>query len=107
MAQKRLAIVGGGYIGIELTKGLDATMDVTLVEPRDHFVHAPAMIRSLVDPALHDTALIPYDRLLKKGTLVKDSATAITGDGVTLASGGSVAADYIVMATGASIGGGF
>ncbi|MEM9710185.1 MAG: FAD-dependent oxidoreductase [Pseudomonadota bacterium] len=107
MAKASVVIIGGGYVGAELAKGLEDSLDVTLVEPKEAFVHAPAMLRTLVEPALLDEALIPYDRLLKKGRLVKDRATAVDGDGVTLASGDKISADYIVVATGASNGSAF
>ncbi|WP_283643720.1 NAD(P)/FAD-dependent oxidoreductase [Marinovum algicola] len=99
---KRIAIIGGGYIGAELAKSLDNTAEVTLIEPRSHFVHAPAMIRAVVDPALLDRALIPYDRLLKNGRVLRARANGIDADGVTLDDGQRVAADYIVVATGSS-----
>ena len=99
---KRIAIVGGGYIGAELAKSLDDIADVTLIEPRSHFVHAPAMIRAVVDPSLLDRALIPYDRLLKNGRVLRARANGIDAKGVTLDNGQRVEADYIVVATGSS-----
>lgn len=99
---KQIAIVGGGYIGAELAKALDDKAAVTLIEPNSHFVHAPAMIRAVVTPALLDQALIPYDNLLSKGKTVQARATGIDVDGVTLDSGEKIAADYIVVATGSS-----
>lgn len=99
---KRIAIVGGGYIGVDLAKSLDDTAEVTLIEPRSHFVHAPAMIRAVVDPSLTDRALIPYDRLLTRGRVVRARATGIDADGVTLEDGQRVEADFIVVATGSS-----
>ncbi len=99
---KRIAIVGGGYIGADLAKSLDDTAEVTLIEPRSHFVHAPAMIRAVVDPSLTDRALIPYDRLLTNGRVVRARATGIDATGVTLDDGQRVEADYIVVATGSS-----
>ena len=101
MSQK-IAIVGGGYIGAELAKSLDDTAEVTLIEPRSHFVHAPAMIRAVVDPSLLDRALIPYDRLLTNGRVIASKATAIDAEGVTLEDGTRVEADQIVVATGSS-----
>ena len=101
MSQK-IAIVGGGYIGAELAKSLDDTADVTLIEPRSHFVHAPAMIRAVVDPSLLDRALIPYDRLLTNGRVIESKATVIDAEGVTLEDGTRVEADQIVVATGSS-----
>ena len=38
---KRIIIVGGGYVGVQLAKALDGKADVTLVEPRSHFVTCP------------------------------------------------------------------
>ena len=99
---QRIAIVGGGYLGAKLAKSLDDLADVTLIEPRSHFVHAPAMIRAVVDPTLTDRALIPYDRLLKKGRVLRARASGIDAGGVTLDDGQRVEADYIVVATGSS-----
>ena len=97
---KHIVIVGGGYIGTDLAKSLEHEADITLIEPRSHFVHAPAMIRAVVDPAVLDRALIPYDRLLNAGRIVHSHATQIDASGVTLANGERIAADYIVVATG-------
>ncbi|MEM7117118.1 MAG: FAD-dependent oxidoreductase [Chloroflexota bacterium] len=102
MKKAKLAIVGGGYIGTDLAKSLDAVMDVTLIERASHFTHAPAMIRAMIEPEILDRALIPYDRLLSNGRILQGEAVAVDGGGVTLSDGGYVAADYIVMATGAA-----
>ena len=99
---KHIAIIGGGYIGAELAKSLDDTANITLIEPRSHFVHAPAMIRALVDPSLIDRSLIPYDKLLKNGQVIGACATGIDEGVVTLDNGQRVEADYIVVATGSS-----
>lgn len=99
---KRIAIVGGGYLGTGIAKGLDQHADVTLIEQKSHFVHTPAMIRAVVDPSIVDQALIPYDKLLKRGRVVQDRAESIDAEGVTLAGGERVDADFIVVATGSS-----
>ena len=100
--RKRLTIVGGGYLGSDLAKSLDSEMEVTLIERATHFTHAPAMIRAMVQPALLDQALIPYDGLLKHGHVVRGEAVSVDAAGVTLADGARVEADYIVLATGSS-----
>ncbi|SFS44912.1 NADH dehydrogenase, FAD-containing subunit [Sulfitobacter marinus] len=97
---KRIAIVGGGYIGAELAKALDGKADVTLIETQSHFVHTPAMIRAVVQPQLLDRALIPYDRLLQHGNVRRARAIGVDAQGVTLEGGERVDADYIVVATG-------
>lgn len=99
MSQK-IAIIGGGYVGAKLAKAFDDTAQVTLIEPRSHFVHAPAMIRAVVDPSLLDRALIPYDRLLTNGRIIASRATGIDAKGVTLDDGTRVEADQIVVSTG-------
>ncbi len=97
---KRIIIVGGGYVGVQLAKALDSKADVTLIEPRSHFVHAPAMIRSVVDPQVLDKALIPYDDLLRNGQVLRARAKSISAAGVTLEDGTEVPGDFIVVATG-------
>lgn len=104
MTKTSIVIVGGGYIGAELAKGLETNFDVTLVEPRERFVHAPAMLRALVDSTVRDKALIPYDKLLTKGRWVQSKATEIKADTVVTADGQEIKADYIVLSPGASNG---
>ncbi|MEM1288127.1 MAG: FAD-dependent oxidoreductase [Pseudomonadota bacterium] len=105
MSKPSLVVVGGGYIGVELAQGLQDVFNVTLVEPRDVFVHAPAMLRSLVDPSVRQSALIPYDKALSTGKLVKARATEIKADAVMTDTGETLAADYVVLCPGASNGG--
>lgn len=97
---KRVIVVGGGYAGAALARTLDGQADVVLVEARDRFVHNVAAIRAIVEPSLFEKIAIPYDRLLKRGKLVRGRATAVTGKGVTLASGDKLEGDAVVIATG-------
>lgn len=99
---KRIVIIGGGYLGADLATSLDKSADITLIEPRSHFVAAPAMIRAVVDPSLLDRALIPYDKLLKNGKVIKARAVGIDETGVELHNGQRIDADHIVVATGSS-----
>lgn len=97
---KRVVIVGGGYAGTALAHALDAVADVVLVEPRDRFVHNVAAIRAVVQPELFEQIAIPYDRLLKRGRVVRGRAVSVTGKSVTLADGRQLDADIVVVATG-------
>ena len=99
---KRVIIVGGGYAGTALARALDSALDVVLVEPREAFMHNVAAIRALVEPGLVDRIILPYGRLLTRGRIVRDRVTAVSEGGVTLASGGSLAGDYVVLATGST-----
>ena len=97
---KHIAIIGGGYLGFRLAKAMENKANVTLIEPRSHFVHSIAMARAVVEPSIFEDSLIPYDKLLKKGTWVQARAASVDDCGVTLEDGRRVDADYIVVATG-------
>jgi apoptosis-inducing factor 2 len=96
---KRVIVVGGGYAGTALARTLDKVAEVQLVDARDRFVHNVAAIRGVVDPSLLDRILIPYDRLLRRGSVLQGIVTGVSGGGVTLA-GGQIEGDVVVVATG-------
>jgi NADH dehydrogenase FAD-containing subunit len=97
---KRVVIIGGGYAGTKLARALDEAAEVVLVEPRDAFVHNVAAIRAIVEPALLDRLIIPYDRLLSRGKVLQDRAVGLGEREVKLAARGALEADVIVVATG-------
>lgn len=99
---KRVIIIGGGYAGTTLARALDADFDVVLVEPRDAFVHNVAAIRAIVDQDLIGRIILPYDRLLQRGRIVRDRVLSVAEGAVKLTSGESLSGDAIVLATGST-----
>lgn len=99
---KRVIIIGGGYAGTQLARALDPSADVTLIEPREAFVHNVGAIRAIVEPSLLDSLILPYTHLLKRGCVVRDRAIAIQDNAVKLASGQTIMGEVIVIATGSS-----
>ncbi|GAA4597926.1 NAD(P)/FAD-dependent oxidoreductase [Actinoplanes octamycinicus] len=95
-------MVGGGYGGIAAARDLDDVADVTLVEPRETFVHNVAALRAAVDPDWAEKIFLRYDGLLSRGRVVRSRASLITPGQVVLESGDRLDADYIVLATGAT-----
>jgi NADH dehydrogenase FAD-containing subunit len=95
-------VLGGGYGGINTAKALDEIADVTLVDPKDAFVHNVAAWRALVEPEWLDRIFLPYEHLLARGTFVRDRAVEVDGRHITLASGATLDPDYLVLATGSS-----
>jgi NADH dehydrogenase FAD-containing subunit len=73
-----------------------------LVDPKDAFVHNVGSLRALVDPEFLPKIFLPYDRLLANGRVVHHRATEVSAHRVVLASGETIAADYVVLATGSS-----
>jgi NADH dehydrogenase FAD-containing subunit len=94
------AVIGGGYAGVGVAKALDEDLDVVLVEPKDAFVHNIGALRALVEPTFLPKIFFPYERLLANGRVVRDRAVEVSARHVVLASGETIAADYIVLATG-------
>ena len=100
--RRKLVVVGGGYGGTRLARGLDKDMDVVLVERRDRFVHNIGAIRAVTDPSWLDAIILPYSGLLERGQIVHDEVTGVRSGSVTLRDAGELAADYIVLAVGSS-----
>jgi NADH dehydrogenase FAD-containing subunit len=98
---RTVAIVGGGYGGAAVAKALDEHATVILIDPKDAFVNAAGSLRALTRPEeWADRIFFPYDTLLKNGGHIREYAASVDPQGVTLASGERVEADYIVLATG-------
>lgn len=101
-SQPSVVVIGGGYGGINVAKALDGHAAVTLVEPKDAFVHNIAALRSVVQPDFLPRMFLPYNHLLSHGAVVRDRAVRVDGRTVELASGRRLAPDIIVLATGSS-----
>jgi apoptosis-inducing factor 2 len=101
-ARPTVAVIGGGYGGIAVASGLDEVADVTLVEPKDAFVHNVAAWRALVEPEWLERIFFPYSGLLRNGRVVHQRAAQVEPGRVGLASGEEIIADYIVLATGST-----
>lgn len=97
---RTVAVIGGGYGGAAVAKALDQETEVVLVEPKDAFVHSAGALRALVRPDWAENIFFPYDRLLRRGRVVRERAASVDPDGVTLTSGGRIDADFLVLATG-------
>jgi apoptosis-inducing factor 2 len=97
-----VVVIGGGYGGINVARALDYHAHVTLVEPKDAFVHNIAALRALVEPTWLPRIFLPYDHLLEHGTVLRDRASHVDAEQIVLASGQRLRPDFIVLATGSS-----
>lgn len=97
-----VTVVGGGYAGAAVAKALDDVAEVTMIEPRDGFVHNVAALRGLVDPDWAKRLFLPYDQLLRNGRVVRDHAVRMDSASVMIGSGEWITGDYTVIATGSS-----
>lgn len=93
MNSKNVAVIGGGFIGIETVENLkEAGYNVTLIEAADQIMRT-------FD---YDMAQILHKELLDKGVnvILKDKVTAFDKDTVILESGKKVEAQAVVLAIG-------
>jgi sulfide dehydrogenase [flavocytochrome c] flavoprotein subunit len=107
-AKARVVVIGGGYGGATAARYVrllsDHKIDVVLVEPNDAFISCP--LSNLVVGGSRQLADLttPYTALTRAHgiTVVKDTATAIdpARRSVTLARGGSIAYDKLVLSPG-------
>jgi apoptosis-inducing factor 2 len=101
-AKPVVAVLGGGYAGVNVAKSLDDVAEVLLIEPKDAFVHNVAALRALVAPSWLPRIYLPYAGLLGHGRVIRDRAAKVDTGRVELASGEVIQPDYIVLATGSA-----
>ena len=102
----RVVVVGGGYGGATAAKYVKMwapDIDVTLIESNDYFVSCPMSNMVLGGNAQMNQITFSYDGLRSRGIRVlKDTAIALDAakKQVTLASGGSVPYDRVIVSPG-------
>ncbi len=101
-ARPVVAVLGGGYAGVNVAKALDDVAEVLLIEPKEAFVHNVAALRALVAPSWLPRIYLPYAGLLGNGRVIAGRAAKVDAGRVELASGEAIQADYIVLATGSA-----
>lgn len=90
---KDVAVVGGGFIGVEVAENLRlAGFNVTLVEAADQ----------IMAPFDYDMVQILHKEMMDKGVhlIVNDGISKVDDDAIVLASGKKVMAQAVVMAIG-------
>lgn len=98
----RVIVIGGGYGGITVARGLDPIADVILVEKTEQFVHHAAALRGVVDKVWGQTMFMPYEYLLKRGQVVRGTVAKVEGTTVHIYGQDPIEADYVVFATGST-----
>jgi sulfite dehydrogenase len=102
----RVVVVGGGYGGATAAKYVKMwapDIDVTLIESNDYFVSCPISNLVLGGNAQMNQITFSYDGLRSRGIRVlRDTAMAVDAakKQVTLASGGSVPYDRVIVSPG-------
>ena len=98
----RVIVIGGGYGGITVAKGLDPIADVVLIERNDRFIHHAAALRAAVDDVWAQAIFMPYSYLLNRGKVVQGNVSRVEGNTVYVYGQEPIEGDYVVLATGSS-----
>ncbi|KAJ7256479.1 hypothetical protein B0H12DRAFT_1183179 [Mycena haematopus] len=108
---KNVVVLGGSFAGLELVKGLAATLPtgykVVFIEKNSHMNFSFNFPRFSVVPGYEHTAFIPYDGIGKNMpaglvTRIQDTVIGLTDTHVLLASGREIDYEYLAIATGSS-----
>ena len=98
----KVVVVGGGYGGVTVAKGLDPVADVILIEQKDQFVHHAAALRAAVDEVWEHAIFMPYSNLLKNGQVIQGVVSSVTGTTVHVFGHDPIEADYVILASGST-----
>jgi NADPH-dependent 2,4-dienoyl-CoA reductase/sulfur reductase-like enzyme len=104
----RVVVIGGGFAGATAAKYIrmwsDGKIDVTLIEPREHFVSCPMSNLVIGGSKTIEFITHRYDRLATRHgvKLVRDTATAVDTEKRTVrtAGGQTLAYDRLIVAPG-------
>eukprot|EP01103_Thecamoeba_quadrilineata_P000034 TRINITY_DN10020_c0_g1_i1.p1 TRINITY_DN10020_c0_g1~~TRINITY_DN10020_c0_g1_i1.p1 ORF type:complete len:378 (-),score=79.88 TRINITY_DN10020_c0_g1_i1:52-1185(-) len=99
--KKRVVIIGGGFSGITLAKKLQGTFDVTLIDKKDYFESTPSLPMTLVKPNHLVKIRCPYQKFLKKCTILTEEVRSLRKGQVIIGDGVSIDYDFLCIGTGA------
>lgn len=97
----RIVVVGAGFAGVRVAKGLEEDADVTLVAPTDRFVYLPMIHEVLSETSLPRTVTRPLDDILEQAEHVYGRAERVDGDELVTVDGDRYPFDTLVVAVGA------
>lgn len=110
-ANIKVVVVGGNIAGINTAKALESKgFAVTILEPREFAWISFAAFRASASPdsSWSKRMTVPLDRILKRGKVVRGTATGVNPTEKTVSytdaqgAEGSLSFDYLVIATGAT-----
>jgi NADH dehydrogenase len=108
MTRPKVVIVGGGFGGLACARKLDGKdVDVTLVDRENYFTFSPLLYEvatSLLNPT--DIAF-PLRKMFRSSPNIRFQQSLVTnvdpeGRTISTSDGGTISADYLVLASGAS-----
>eukprot|EP00121_Abeoforma_whisleri_P001680 Awhi_evm1s1499 len=100
----RVVIVGGGFLGsvaAALIDRLPEQFHVVLIEKKSCFEHTPAMVRTLTNPDNYEELSLPYENIVRNGTLIRAACTKVD-ENCCWVGDIKIPFEYCIMAMGSS-----
>lgn len=101
-SEKRVVVIGGGYVGAQVARALDDAYEVVLIDKLPVFFHRIAALRAAVDPDSAELPFLSRDNLLANGQIVVGEVVGIRPDdhAIDLSDGATIDYDVAIIATG-------
>ncbi|MBR9680899.1 MAG: FAD-dependent oxidoreductase, partial [Candidatus Altiarchaeota archaeon] len=99
LGQVVIVVIGGGFGGLSVVKGLEKKMQVTLIDKKSYFEFTPGILRAIVNPDILEKMRVSHKSHLQ-ARFIQGNVSEVKKDHVVV-NGKSVYFDTLVIATGA------
>jgi len=98
---KKVVVVGGGFAGSEVAKGLERDFDVTLIDVTDYFEFTPGVLRTIVEPWHIKKIQVLHTSYLKRAKIVTEKVGEVARKYVKVGKK-KLNFDYLVICAGST-----
>lgn len=98
---KKIAVIGGGFVGSRVAKNLEPLFTLTLIDTKDYFEFTPAILKTISNPNHLKKIQIKHKDYLSKTKIIKGKVKKITNKFI-LVNGKKIFFDYLVIASGSA-----
>ncbi len=99
MSKKKVVVIGGGFAGSKVAKGLEDSFSVTLIDNKDYFEYTPGVLRGIQNLKYLDRLRVKHKDYLRNVKVVVGSVNDVSKKDV-IVDGKKIEFDYLVIASG-------
>ncbi len=97
--KKKVVVIGGGFAGSKISKGLENDFDVILIDTKDYFEFTPGILRTIVEPMHLRKIQVLHSHYLKRAKVVVGEVSE-AGENFVKVGGKRFSFDYLVVSSG-------
>src|SRR3989338_10845813 len=98
---KKVVIIGGGFAGSLIAKGLQDSFLTILIDTKDYFEFTPGILRTLVEPEHSIKIQVMHKTYLKKTTFIRGEVSEVTNNSVIIWKK-KILFDYLIICSGST-----